>query len=121
MCIRDRPEVAATQCTADKEFLAPSRPVRVLVAGGGIAGLVLAVSLLKKGVDVKIFEQDMTAIRGEGKYRGPIQVRLVSIVLHLGLACVGDQRPLDVLLLPSESSFVLNSNDLTSHAPMWSS
>jgi len=24
---------------------------------------------------VKVYEKDMTAIRGEGKYRGPIQVR----------------------------------------------
>jgi hypothetical protein len=36
---------------------------------------VLAVALLKQGVDVKVFERDLTAIRGEGKYRGPIQVR----------------------------------------------
>lgn len=62
--------------SADAEFLNPSRSVRVLIAGGGIAGLVLAVALLKKGVDVRVYEQDMTAIRGEGKYRGPIQVRL---------------------------------------------
>lgn len=59
---------------ADADFLDPTRPVRVLIAGGGIAGLVLAVALVKKGVQVKVFEQDMTAIRGEGKYRGPIQV-----------------------------------------------
>jgi hypothetical protein len=61
--------------SADADFLNIDRPVRVLVAGGGIAGLVLAVALLKKGLDVRIFEQDVTAIRGEGKYRGPIQVR----------------------------------------------
>lgn len=58
----------------DAEFLNPARPVRVLIAGAGIAGLVLAVALLKKGIEVTVFEQDMTAIRGEGKYRGPIQV-----------------------------------------------
>ena len=66
---------ASDTSTEDAEFLDPARPMRVLIAGGGIAGLVLAVALLKKGVDVRIFEQDMTAIRGEGKYRGPIQVR----------------------------------------------
>jgi len=48
---------------------------RVLITGGGIGGLVLAVGLLKKGFDVHVFERDLTAIRGEGKYRGPIQVR----------------------------------------------
>lgn len=47
---------------------------RILIAGAGIGGLVLAVGLLKKGFDVQIFERDLTAIRGEGKYRGPIQV-----------------------------------------------
>ena len=49
---------------------------KILIAGAGIGGLVLAVALLKKGFDVKIFERDLTAIRGEGKYRGPIQVSL---------------------------------------------
>jgi ribulose 1,5-bisphosphate synthetase/thiazole synthase len=48
--------------------------MKVLIAGAGIGGLVLGVSLLKKGIDVQLFERDMTAIRGEGKYRGPIQV-----------------------------------------------
>jgi hypothetical protein len=47
---------------------------RVVIAGAGIGGLVLAVALLKKGVDVVVLERDLTAIRGEGKYRGPIQV-----------------------------------------------
>lgn len=50
-------------------------PLKVIVAGGGIGGLVLAVGLLKRGFDVTVLERDMTAIRGEGKYRGPIQVR----------------------------------------------
>jgi len=39
------------------------------------SGLVLAVGLLKKGFDVVVLERDLTAIRGEGKYRGPIQVQ----------------------------------------------
>ena len=69
--------------SVDSAFVNPSRPVRVLIAGGGIAGLVLAVALLKKGVDVRVYEQDMTAIRGEGKYRGPIQVCSASAMLCL--------------------------------------
>jgi hypothetical protein len=32
------------------------------------------VALLKRGYPVQVFERDLTAIRGEGKYRGPIQV-----------------------------------------------
>lgn len=48
---------------------------RVVIAGGGIGGLVLAVGLLKQGLSVKVLERDLTAIRGEGKYRGPIQVQ----------------------------------------------
>ncbi len=51
------------------------RPLKVLIAGAGIGGLVLAVALLKKGFEVQVFERDLTAIRGEGKYRGPIQVQ----------------------------------------------
>jgi len=59
----------------DSEYANPDRPMKVLIAGAGIGGLVLGVSLLKKGVDVQLFERDMTAIRGEGKYRGPIQIQ----------------------------------------------
>lgn len=47
---------------------------KILIAGAGIGGLVLAVGLLKRGFEVKVFEKNITAIRGEGKYRGPIQV-----------------------------------------------
>ncbi|KAG1671989.1 hypothetical protein FOA52_013362 [Chlamydomonas sp. UWO 241] len=61
------------ECGPDGECL--ERPLRVLIAGAGIGGLVLAVALLKKGFHVTVFERDMTAIRGEGKYRGPIQVQ----------------------------------------------
>ncbi|KAK9807697.1 hypothetical protein WJX72_006444 [[Myrmecia] bisecta] len=52
-----------------------NRGPKVLIAGAGIGGLVLALALLKKGFDIQIFERDLTAIRGEGKYRGPIQVQ----------------------------------------------
>lgn len=51
------------------------RPLRVLIAGAGIGGLVLAVALIKKGFEVQVLERDLTAIRGEGKYRGPIQIQ----------------------------------------------
>ena len=47
---------------------------KILIAGAGIGGLVLAVGLLKRGFNVQVFEKNITAIRGEGKYRGPIQV-----------------------------------------------
>ncbi|KAJ4962331.1 hypothetical protein NE237_022270 [Protea cynaroides] len=51
------------------------KKLRVLVAGGGIGGLVFALAAKKKGFDVLVFEKDASAIRGEGKYRGPIQVQ----------------------------------------------
>ena len=54
---------------------------KILIAGAGIGGLVLAVGLLKRGFDVKVFEKNITAIRGEGKYRGPIQVGM-SVSSH---------------------------------------
>lgn len=54
---------------------APSKKLRVLVAGGGIGGLVVALSAKKKGFEVVVFEKDLSAIRGEGQYRGPIQIQ----------------------------------------------
>ncbi|XP_010666612.2 zeaxanthin epoxidase, chloroplastic [Beta vulgaris subsp. vulgaris] len=53
----------------------PEKKLRILVAGGGIGGLVFALAAKKKGFDVVVFEKDLSAIRGEGKYRGPIQVQ----------------------------------------------
>nr|PNR55280.1 hypothetical protein PHYPA_006176 [Physcomitrium patens] len=59
-----------------KEVPSPrTRPLRVLVAGGGIGGLVFALAAKNKGLDVVVFERDMSAIRGEGQYRGPIQIQ----------------------------------------------
>lgn len=64
----------APQQTIDlKAKAAASGLPRVLIAGGGIGGLVAAVALIKRGYPVQVFERDLTAIRGEGKYRGPIQ------------------------------------------------
>ncbi|KAF5736150.1 zeaxanthin epoxidase chloroplastic [Tripterygium wilfordii] len=51
------------------------RKLRVLVAGGGIGGLVFALAAKKKGFEVVVFEKDLSAIRGEGQYRGPIQIQ----------------------------------------------
>ena len=63
----------------------PNAAFSVVIAGAGIGGLVLAVSLLKRGFSVKVLERDLTAVRGEGKYRGPIQVRCAGGGwLHLG-------------------------------------
>lgn len=42
-----------------------SKP-KVIIAGAGIGGLVLAVGLLNKGFPVQCLERDLTAIRGEG-------------------------------------------------------
>lgn len=47
----------------------------ILIAGGGIGGLVLALTAKKKGFKVIVFEKDLSAIRGEGQYRGPIQIQ----------------------------------------------
>ncbi|KAE8675758.1 Zeaxanthin epoxidase [Hibiscus syriacus] len=51
------------------------KKLRILVAGGGIGGLVFALAAKKKGFDVVVFEKDLSAIRGEGQYRGPIQIQ----------------------------------------------
>ncbi|CAA7395744.1 unnamed protein product [Spirodela intermedia] len=51
------------------------KKLRILVAGGGIGGLVFALAAQRKGFDVMVFERDLSAIRGEGQYRGPIQIQ----------------------------------------------
>ncbi|XP_041004040.1 zeaxanthin epoxidase, chloroplastic [Juglans microcarpa x Juglans regia] len=53
----------------------PRKKLRILVAGGGIGGLVFALAAKRKGFEVVVFEKDLSAIRGEGQYRGPIQVQ----------------------------------------------
>ncbi|XP_058186663.1 zeaxanthin epoxidase, chloroplastic isoform X2 [Rhododendron vialii] len=60
---------------ADKEGSLTRKKLRILVAGGGIGGLVLALAAKRRGFEVLVFERDMSAIRGEGQYRGPIQVQ----------------------------------------------
>nr|UOL49154.1 zeaxanthin epoxidase [Chelidonium majus] len=52
-----------------------SKKLRILIAGGGIGGLVFALAAKRKGFDVLVFERDVSAIRGEGQYRGPIQIQ----------------------------------------------
>uniref|UniRef100_A0A1D1XUR8 Zeaxanthin epoxidase, chloroplastic n=1 Tax=Anthurium amnicola TaxID=1678845 RepID=A0A1D1XUR8_9ARAE len=52
-----------------------AKKLRILVAGGGIGGLVFALAARRKGFEVLVFERDMSAIRGEGQYRGPIQIQ----------------------------------------------
>lgn len=59
----------------DGKLRPPRKKLRVLVAGGGIGGLVLALAAKKKGFDVMVFEKDLSAVRGEGQYRGPIQIQ----------------------------------------------
>lgn len=35
----------------------PGRTLRVLITGGGIGGLTAALALLRRGIDVQVFEQ----------------------------------------------------------------
>ncbi|CAI9110173.1 OLC1v1010152C1 [Oldenlandia corymbosa var. corymbosa] len=61
---------------ADEEISKPTqKKLKLLVAGGGIGGLVFALAAKRKGFDVMVFERDLSAIRGEGQYRGPIQIQ----------------------------------------------
>lgn len=50
------------------------KKLKILIAGGGIGGLVLALAAKNRGFEVKVFEKDFSAVRGEGRYRGPIQL-----------------------------------------------
>ncbi|KAK3412137.1 hypothetical protein EUGRSUZ_I00922 [Eucalyptus grandis] len=71
----ESPVVQSNSSDAEASRVAPSKKLRVLVAGGGIGGLVFALAAKKKGFEVVVFEKDLSAIRGEGQYRGPIQVQ----------------------------------------------
>lgn len=65
---------AAVAVAASESSVAP-RKLRILIAGGGIGGLVFALAAKRKGFEVLVFEKDVSAIRGEGQYRGPIQIQ----------------------------------------------
>lgn len=67
--------VAEAPPAASPSKQAQRKQVRVLVAGGGIGGLVFALAAKRKGFEVVVFEKDLSAIRGEGQYRGPIQIQ----------------------------------------------
>lgn len=67
-----RPVSAAAEVATGES---PTRKLRILVAGGGIGGLVFALAAKRKGFEVVVFEKDLSAIRGEGQYRGPIQIQ----------------------------------------------
>ncbi|XP_044966689.1 zeaxanthin epoxidase, chloroplastic isoform X2 [Hordeum vulgare subsp. vulgare] len=69
------PVRCAAEVVDDAAMHAPEPKPRVLVAGGGIGGLVFALAARRKGFQVLVLEKDMSAVRGEGKYRGPIQLQ----------------------------------------------
>ncbi|PQM41035.1 zeaxanthin epoxidase chloroplastic-like [Prunus yedoensis var. nudiflora] len=50
------------------------RKLKILIAGGGIGGLVLALAAKHRGFEVEVFEKDLSLVRGEGQHRGPIQL-----------------------------------------------
>ncbi|KAK4488377.1 hypothetical protein RD792_004138 [Penstemon davidsonii] len=66
---------ASSVAEAPEKSRPPEKKMRVLVAGGGIGGLVFALAAKRRGFDVVVFERDLSAIRGEGQYRGPIQIQ----------------------------------------------
>ncbi|KAF5961174.1 hypothetical protein HYC85_002383 [Camellia sinensis] len=74
-----KPKISVSEAPPERSGAADvdgnSKKLRVLVAGGGIGGLVFALAAKRKGFDVMVFEKDLSAIRGEGQYRGPIQIQ----------------------------------------------
>jgi zeaxanthin epoxidase len=75
--LRRRPGLppARAGLAAAAAMLAPEPKARVLVAGGGIGGLAFALAARRKGFEVLVLERDVSAVRGEGRYRGPIQLQ----------------------------------------------
>jgi zeaxanthin epoxidase len=70
-----RPSSDVSSSPSKGDLVPGKKPLRILVAGGGIGGLVLALAAKNRGLDVVVFERDLSAIRGEGQYRGPIQIQ----------------------------------------------
>ncbi|KAL6562787.1 hypothetical protein OROHE_005374 [Orobanche hederae] len=80
----DSSSVCEDQSTGDKKNSnnnINNNKFKILIAGGGIGGLVFALAAKRSGFDVTVFEKDLTAVRGEGRDRGPIQ--LLSSALGL--------------------------------------
>ncbi|WCJ31140.1 Zeaxanthin epoxidase chloroplastic [Euphorbia peplus] len=81
---------AVTEAPSNPKILEEKKKVRVLVAGGGIGGLVFALAAKRKGFEVLVFERDLSAVRGEGQYRGPIQIQSNALAaleaIDLGVA-----------------------------------
>ncbi|KAJ0590162.1 putative zeaxanthin epoxidase [Helianthus annuus] len=61
------------------------RRVRILIAGGGVGGLVLALAAKQSGFEVMVFEKDLSAVRGEGRHRGPIQLLSSALGILVGI------------------------------------
>lgn len=65
--------ISATSDVAEFEPLGlparPGRPLKVAIAGGGVGGLTTALCLLKKGIDVTVYEKTAAFAR----FGGPIQ------------------------------------------------
>lgn len=75
MHVKVKAAVAESSVPPSSSTQAEKKNLRVLVAGGGIGGLVFALAAKKKGFEVTVFEKDLSAVRGEGQYRGPIQIQ----------------------------------------------
>lgn len=71
----DPPSSASASGSKTLDPTLAKSPFKVIVAGAGIGGLVFALGARNRGIDVEVYERDLTAIRGEGQYRGPIQVQ----------------------------------------------
>lgn len=72
---------------------------KVIIIGGGLAGLLLANGLLKNGVNFRIYERDTRGIRREG-----YQIRLGDPAIKGFSACLDDELFRDILRKFGQSS-----------------
>ncbi|KAL5762817.1 hypothetical protein ACOSP7_019081 [Xanthoceras sorbifolium] len=74
--LRRSKTLCAVRCKdpSSNEEKGDEKKQRILIAGGGIGGLVLGLAAKNRGYGVKVFERDLSAVRGEGRHRGPIQL-----------------------------------------------
>ena len=90
------PDVLKSVAENGGDGVPQKKKLRVLVAGGGIGGLVFALAAKRRGFEVVVFEKDLSAIRGEGQYRGPIQIQSNALAALEAIDCEAAEEVLSV-------------------------
>ncbi|MBW0017172.1 MAG: FAD-dependent monooxygenase [Mycobacterium sp.] len=98
----------------DSEYRAPSRPLRVLVVGGGVSGISVARGLLRDGHDVTVFERRADMRAGGGAVT--IWSNGSTVLDQLGVDMTGAGQPLSTVRVLTSTGRALASLDVATMA-----